>query len=127
MDRTGMGEKPVEERLAPLRGATGRRRADDACWRLELAASLKRRVEDVTIRAPKSTAIRQALHAVRRATGAPRLRAIEDADRYADRFWTAMLACAAAETEPVAYDLHRIDNHADLWGRPNLGRPAAVR
>ncbi len=42
--------------------------------RLELAGTLKRRVEDIAIRIPVSTAIRQDLHAVRRAagpTGAP--------------------------------------------------------
>ena len=37
--------------------------------RLELTGSLKRRVEDVEIQIPKSTAIRQDLHAVRRAAG----------------------------------------------------------
>ena len=89
--------------------------------REELAGSLKRRVEDVEIRIPKSTAIRQDLHAVRRAagpTGAPRLVATEDTDGHADRFWAAALACGAAETEPAVYELHRVNNHADLRGRP---------
>ena len=92
--------------------------------------TLKRRVEDVAIRIPASTAIRQDLPAVRRAagpTGAPRLVATEDTDGTADRFCAAALACAAAETEAAVYALHRIDNHADLRGMPHLGRPGAVR
>ena len=89
--------------------------------RLELAGTLKRRVKDVNIRIPKSTAIRQDLHAGRRAagpTGAPRLVATEDTDGDADRFWAAALACAAAETQPAVYELHRVNNHAELRGGP---------
>ena len=130
MDQTGMGEKPVED----AQGRYGAQRVEGVLMtpavRLELAGSLKRRVEDVEIRIPKSTAVRQDLHAVRRAagpTGAPRLVATEDTDGHADRFWAAALACAAAETEPAVYELYRIDNHADLRGRPNLGRPGGVR
>ena len=55
--------------------------------RLELAGALKRSVEDVNIRIPASTAVRQDLHAVRRAaepTGAPRLVATEDTNGHAD-------------------------------------------
>ena len=69
-------------------------------------------------------AIRQDLHAVRRdRSGTPRLVATKDTDGHADRLWAAALACGAAETEPAVYELHRIDNHADLRGRPNVGRP----
>ena len=74
--------------------------------------------------------IRQDLHAVRRAagpTGAPRLVATDDTDGHAERFWAAALSCGAAETQPAVYKLHRVDTHADLRGRPNLGRPGAVR
>ena len=130
MDQTGMGEKPVED----AQRRYGAHRVEGVLMtpavRLELAGALKRRVEDVEIRIPKSRAIKQDLHAVRRAagpTGAPRLVATEDTDGHADRFWAAALACAAAETEPVVYELHRVNNHADLRGRPNLGRPGAVR
>ena len=94
--------------------------------RLELAGALKRRVEDVNIRVPKSTAIRHDLHAVRRAagpTGAPRLVATEDTDGHADR-------CAGlrrGRDRAGGLRLHRIDKHADLRVRPNLGRPGTVR
>ena len=54
--------------------------------------------------------------------------ATEDSDGgHADRFWAAALACAAAETSPAVYELHRVNNHADLRGMPQLGRPGAVR
>ena len=109
MDQTGMGEKPVEDAM--------RRYGSQ-------------RVEDVKIRILKSTAIRQDLHAVRRAagpTGAPRLVASDDTDGHADRFWAAALAWRAAELEPAVYALYRVNNHADLRGVPRLGRPGAVR
>ena len=130
MDQTGMGEKPVED----AQRRYGSQRVEGVLMtpaaRLELAGALKRRVEDVEIRIPKSAAIRQDLHAVRRAagpTGAPRLVATEDTDGHADRFWAAALACGAAETEPAVYELHHVNNHADLRGRPHLGRPGGVR
>lgn len=130
MDQTGMGEKPVED----AQRRYGRGRVEGVLMtparRLELAGALKRRVEDVAIRVPESQAVRQDLHAVRRAagpTGAPRLVADGDTDGHADRFWAAALACGAAETAPAVYELHRVDNRLDLRGRPNLGRPRAVR
>ena len=131
MDQTGMGEKPVED----AQRRYGAQRVEGVLMtpanRLELAGALKRRIEDVNIRVPKSTAIRQDLHAVRRAagpTGAPRLVATEDSEGgHADRFWAAALACGAAETSPAVYELRRVNNHADLRGMPRLGRPGAVR
>ena len=129
MDQTGMGEKPVE--YAGRRYGT--QRVEGVVMtpanRLELAGALKRRVEDTAMRIPQSTAICQDPHAVRRAagpTGAPRLVASDDTDGHADRFWAAALACAAAETAPVVYGLHRVNNHADLRGQPRLGRPGAI-
>ena len=69
MDQTGMGEKPVED----AQRRYGAQRVEGVLMtpanRLEIAGALKRRVEDVNIRVPKSTAIRQDLHAVRRAAG----------------------------------------------------------
>ena len=130
MDQTGMGEKPVEDAIRRY----GSQRVEGVLMtpatRLEIAGALKRRVEDIQIRIPKSTAIRQDLHAVRRAagpTGAPRLVASDDTDGHADRFWAVALACGAAELEPTVYALHRVNNHADLRGVPRLGRPGAVR
>ena len=121
MDQTGMGEKPVED----AQRRYGTQRVEGVLMtpavRLELAGALKRRVEDVNIRVPKLAAIRQDLHAVRRApgpTGAPRLVATEDTAGHADRFWAVALACAAAETEDTVYELHRVNNPADLRGVP---------
>ena len=131
MDQTGMEEKPVED--AWCRHGTQRVEAVlmTPAMRLELAGSLKRRVEDVNIRVPKSTAIRH---------GPARCQAGGGADRGAAAgghrghprarrpgSGRAAMACGAAETEPVVYELHRIDNHADLRGRPNLGRSGGVR
>ena len=69
MDQTGMGEKPVED--AQRRYGTQRVEGVGMtpAARLELAGAFKRRVKDINIRIPKSTAIRQDLHAVRRAAG----------------------------------------------------------
>ena len=99
MDQTGMGEKPVED----AQRRYGTQRVEGVLMtptaRLELAGALKRRVEDVAIRISASTAIRQDLHAVRRAAGpteALRLVATEDTDGHADRF----CAAAAASTTP---------------------------
>ena len=131
MDQTGMGEKPVED--------AGRRygthRVEGVLMtgprRLDVATALKRRHEDRTIRIPQSEAIRNDFHAIKRAagpTGAPRLVADEaDTDGHADRFWAAALACAAAETAPAVYALHRINNHARIDHLRRLGRPGALR
>ena len=129
IDQTGMGEKPVEDAVRRY----GRERVEGVLMtpaaRLELAGALRRRFEDAAIRIPASAAVRQDLHAVRRAagpTGAPRLVAAGDTDGHADRFWALALACAAAETAPATYALHRVDNHAVRRGAPRLGRPGAV-
>ena len=103
-------------------------RTDDAGGAPRLVGAFKRRVEDTALRIPKSTTIRQNLHAVRRAAGptgrsAPLLVATDFTDRHADRFWAAGRACAGAETQPAVYALHRVDNQTDLPGRPSLGRP----
>ena len=130
MDQTGMGEKPVEDagRRYGTQRVEGVIMAPAA--RLALAGALKRRVEDVTLRIPASTAIRRDLHAVRRSagpTGAPRLIASDDTDGHADRFWAVALACGAAETAPMQYGLQRVDNHKDMRGQRRLGRPGAMR
>ena len=116
MDQTGMGEKPVED----AEMLYGSNRVEGVLMtgprRLELAGVLKRRVEDVTIRIPATVAVREDFHAVRRAagpTGGPRLVVTGDTDGHADRFWAAALACGAAETDPMAYGCHRIDNHSN--------------
>ena len=130
MDQTGMGEKPVED----AQRRYGSQRVEGVLMtpaaRLALAGALKRRCEDVTLRIPADTAVRQDLHAVRKVAGpigAPRLVASDDDNGHADRFWSAALACGAAETGPAVYDLHRINKHPDLRGVPRLGRPGASR
>ena len=86
-----MGEKPVEDAVRLY----GSNRVEGVLMtgprRLELAGVLKRRVEDLLIRVPAPAAVREDFHAVRRA---------------------AALACGAAETAPMEYGCHRIDNHS---------------
>ena len=130
IDQTGMGEKPVEDAVRRY----GKERVEGVLMtpaaRLELAGALRRRFEDSTIRIPGRAAVRQDLHAVRRAagpTGAPRLVAAADTDGHADRFWACALACGAAETSPAVYALHRVDNHAPGRDAPGLGRRGAIR
>ena len=98
MDRTGIGEMPVER----AQGRHGRARVDGvvftAARKLDLAMSLRERFENRTIRIPPDPALRADLHAVRKtvgATGAPRLVADGESDGHADRFWAGALACAA--------------------------------
>ena len=69
MDQAGMAEKPVED----AQRRYGAQRVEGVLMtpavRLELVGAFKRRFEDTALRIPKSTAIRQNLHAVRRAAG----------------------------------------------------------
>ena len=130
MDQTGMGEKPVED----AQRRYGSQRVEGVLMtpptRLALAGALKRRCEDVTLRIPAETAVRQDLHAVRKVAGpigAPRLVASDDENGHADRFWSAALACGGAEIGPAVYDLHRVNNHADLSRLHRFGRPGAAR
>lgn len=131
IDQTGMGEKLVED----AQRRHGRHRVEGVLMtgpaRLEVATSLKRRVEDHALRIPASDAIRRDLRAVKRVagpTGTPRLVADESGtDGHADRFWALALACATAETTAPRYELHRIDNHKRLDHRRPLGRPGALR
>ena len=118
LDQTGMGEKPVEDAQTRY----GEARVDGVLMsgarKLALATSLRQRCEDRKIRIPASTAVRTDLHAVRKVAGplgTPRLVADEDKNRgHADRFWSAALACGAAELGTARYGLHRLDTHADL-------------
>lgn len=77
MDRTGMGEKPVED--AKRRYGSGRVEgvAFSAARKLDLATAMRARFENRTLRIPAGDArLRADLHAVRKcvgATGAPRL------------------------------------------------------
>ena len=131
IDQTGMGEKQVED----AKRRHGSRRVEGVLMtgpaRLEVATALKRRLEDGAIRIPASDAIRRDFRSIKRAAGAttgPRLVADESGtDGHADRFWAAGLACAAAETAPAIYELHRVDNHRRLDHVRRLGRPGALR
>ena len=97
-DRTGLGEKPVED----WKRRFGADRVEGVAFtparRLDLATALRERVEQRRLRLPPDAATRRDLLSVRAAagpTGAPRLVADGSGDGHADRFWAAALACAA--------------------------------
>ena len=105
IDQTGLGEMPVEE----ARRRHGSYRIEGvlftAARKLDLAVSLKTRMEDRRIRIPVGQDIVDDLRLVRAEVGPagmPRLVAERQAGSHADRFWALALACAAAETRERA-------------------------
>lgn len=100
LDQTGMGESPTQE-LQARWGAT--RVAGvlfTAAAKLDMATTLKQRMEDRRLRLRHGdAALRADLHSVERvagATGIPRLVAEREAGSHADRFWGLALAVSAA-------------------------------
>jgi len=141
MDQTGLGEKPVEDAIHRYGASVVNGVIFSAPRRLDLASSLRRRIQDRHIRIPAGQrALRADLHAVKRRAsgeGAPRL-VVDDesgeAGSHADRFWAGALACAAAEgttfeagyqpVRPAADGDEDDDNPGDRWG---AYAPAAAR
>ena len=101
MDRTGMGEKPVEDAKRRYGDSVVEGVLFSLASKLDIATAMRGRYEDRTIRIPAGDrALRADLHAIRKVvglTGAPRLLADDDTDGHADRFWAGALACAAAD------------------------------
>ena len=98
-DRTGLGEKPVEDWKRRFGATRVEGVAFTPARKLDLATALRERVEQGRLRLPPDDATRRDLLSVRAEagpTGAPRLAADENGDGHADRFWAAALACAAA-------------------------------
>ena len=107
IDQTGMGEEFVEREQA----THGAHRVEGVLFtaprRLDIATSLKERLQDRQLLIPEDDALRADLHSVRREagpTGAPRLvAAADETDGHADRFWALGLAVAAAAEAPRRY------------------------
>ena len=106
MDKTGMGEKPVED----AQRRHGESRVEGVLFntasKLALATIGKEAFEDKKIRIPIDQHLRSDLHKLQKttsATGAPRFVAESDANGHADRTWACFLALNAAdgETGPV--------------------------
>ena len=134
MDQTGMGEKPVEDAVRRYGAAVVTGCIFSPARRLGLAAALRSRAQDRTLRIPAGDReLRADLHSIKRMagqTGAPRLVVDDDAGEsrsHADRFWALALACGALEgrraeigytpvreatSAPDADD----DDNADRWG-----------
>jgi phage FluMu gp28-like protein len=139
MDRTGMGEKPVED--AQRRHGTSRVEGVlfTPAARLDLATALKERMEDRRLRIPAGDAVLRAdLHAIRSQvgiTGQRRLIADGDTDGHADRFWAAALCAAASRLGPTEFGYRGLgrgpdgggpprdaaEDHGRAWYRPPLG------
>lgn len=120
MDKTGMGEKPVED----AQRRHGSTRVEGVLFtspnKLTLATVGKQRFEDKGLRIPMGNqALRADLHKLQKVagpTGAPRFVAESDAGGHADRAWACFLACNAAETGPVEYAYHPVPNKNSMRG-----------
>lgn len=121
MDKTGMGEKPVED----AQRRHGESRIEGVLFtgtaKLALATIGKEAFEDKTIRIPISQDLRADLHKLQKttsATGAPRFVAESDANGHADRTWACFLALNAAHQDsgPI-----RVSSRA-VQGRNRLTR-----
>jgi len=99
MDQTGMGEKPVED----AKRRHGSYRVEGVLFtgpvKLDMANSLRRKVEDRLLRIPQDKKLRDDLHSVKKLTtssGNIRFDAERSEDSHADRFWSLALAVHAA-------------------------------
>lgn len=108
IDQTGMGEKVVEDLQLKYGDTRVHGELLTGPSRLDLAISLRERVEDGRIRIPPLPALRTDFRAIMK-EGAPggSIRIIDDPDGdvHADEFWAAALASRAADTpyQPFAY------------------------
>lgn len=115
MDRTGMGEKPVED----AQRCHGESRVEGVIFsgatKLDMATVLKEAMQDRKARIPAGDVpLRADLHAIKKqvgVTGTPRLIADGDTDGHADRFWAFAMACSAAKFVYQAYDYRAVPRH----------------
>ena len=119
MDKTGMGEKPVED----AQRRYGESRVEGVLFtsasKLAMATIGKEAFEDKKIRIPVNQDLRADLHKLQKttsATGAPRFVAESDANGHADRTWACFLALNAAHeyTGPVRVSSRRIRRSSSL-------------
>jgi len=103
IDQTGMGEKVVED----AQKRHGHLRVEGVLFtgpaKLDLATSLRQRVEQGLIRWSPDPAIRADFRAIKR-TGGSGNGLVEEGTVHADMFWAAALACLAAERGGVKID-----------------------
>ena len=129
MDQTGMGEKPVEDAKRRYGEYLVEGVLFTAARRLDLAHSLRERIEDRQLRLPAGNrALRTDLHGVKRVagpTGAPRLVVQSDdgADSHSDRFWAGAMATAAADAGASAYGYRPVVPEPATDGRGWRERP----
>ena len=129
MDRTGMGEKPVED--AQRRHGSSRVEGVlfTAAAKLNLATIGRSAFEDRRVRIPNHADIRADLHKLQKVTGptgAPRFVATSDEAGHADRAWALFLALAAAKT-PAPIDYIPVPRHRDDGSRQDGDIPAEER
>ncbi len=107
IDQTGMGEKVVED----AQGTHGNYRVHGVLMtgpnRLDLAISLKQRVEACKIRIPPLADLRTDWRAIKKrggVTGSVTL--VNDGEVHADEFWAGALASRAADLPETLYEFH---------------------
>ena len=123
MDQTGMGEKPVED----AKRRHGSERVEGVLFtpaaRLDMATSLKEKMQDRKKRIPAGDPILRAdLHSIKSqvgVTGTRRLIADGDSDGHADRFWAAALATSAADMGPEIIEYQGVPGTRSRWAAPD--------
>lgn len=108
LDQSGMGE-PIVEAAQDQYGVD---RVTGVLFtgpnRLDLAISLKQRVDECKLRVPPLPDLRTDFRAIKKQGGiAGSVSLVNDGDVHADEFWAAALACRAADVPFQAYAYHR--------------------
>lgn len=120
LDQTGMGEKPVEDAKLEHGDARIQGVLFTGPAKLNMAISLKQRMEDRRIKLPHRTALRDDLHSVTKRvgpTGIPIISAPRLNGSHADRFWACALACSVADSEapPDLSLMQSTGSLSELW------------
>ncbi len=112
MDKTGMGEKPVED----AEDRYGAERVDGVLMSgsrpYDIAAAAKRMFEDMRVRIPDDPGLKADLRKVKKVvgpTGRISLKADRDEDGHADRAWALFLALASMDTAAERYEFQAGD------------------
>ena len=107
IDQTGMGEKVVED----AQGRHGTYRVHGVLLtgpnRLDLAISLKQRVDACKIRIPPLASLRTDWRAIKKKGGAAgSVTLVNEGEVHADEFWAGALASRAADLPETLYEFH---------------------
>lgn len=128
MDRTGIGEKPVEDAQRRY-GARVQGVAFSPPSKLRMASASKRAFEDRRVRIPSGhDELRNDLHKIKREPGTgetPRFTADSDAGGHADRAWSLFLALDAAMAPRQAAAGATVEAQAGAILPSRLMEPAA--